>query len=123
MADLGDTQYVGLSQPERTPAQTFATQFQDSGLYAPFPSSSFLENEIGNTSEAFNRVLVPNVVRPAAQHVFYEMRGRDQDCATLTYRYWRVVGAADMSASQYAGPKCGSNPLVDVTVLEVSITT
>ena len=121
MADLGDTSYVGFAQPLRTPAERFAAPPQDYGLHSGFPTSSFVEKEQGDVYDVFVRISVPAVVRPAPQLVWYEMRGRDQDCPTLTYRYWRVVGTPDMTGTSYAGPKCGANPLVGIVVLENDI--
>lgn len=49
----------------------------------------------------------------------YVMRGRDVDAATLTYRFWRVTGSADMSGAFYTGPKSGASPLADIIIYQV----
>lgn len=51
----------------------------------------------------------------------YYMRGKDADCGILTYRYWTSINFADISAIGYSGPKCGANPLEDITILSVKI--
>lgn len=121
MAELGDTSYVGFAQRLRTAAERFASPPTGYGLNPGLPASSQFESDKGGVYDAAARFRLPAVVRPAPQHVWYEMRGRDQDCATLTYRYWRVVGAPDMTGTSYAGPKCGANPLVEIVVLESDI--
>lgn len=122
MADLGDTSYVGFAERLRTPAERFAVPPVGYGLSSGLPASSFLENEVGEAYDVRNRLSVPAVVRPAPQHVWYEMRGRDQDCATLTYRYWRSLGSPDFTGVLYTGPKCGVNPLVEIVIMSVDIT-
>lgn len=121
MADLGDSSYVGFTQRLRTSASQFPVPPAGYGLNPGFPSSGLLESEVGAASEAVTRLSLPPVVRPAPQLVWYEMRGRDQDCPTLTYRYWRVSGSPDLTGTSYAGPKCGLNPLVEIIVLEANI--
>lgn len=122
MADLGDTSYVGFAERLRTPAERFSTPPQNSGLNSGFPFSSLFENEVGNSYSVFNRISIPAVVRPAPQHVVYEMRGRDPDCAALTFRYWNAIGAPDFTGTLYVGPRCGANPLVEIVVMESGIT-
>lgn len=121
MADLGETSYVGLAQRTRTPAERFSAPPQSYSLNSGFPFSSKTETERGATHEAVYRVPVLPVRRPSPQLVVYEMRGRDQDCATLSYRYWNSVGTPDFTGTLYTGPKCGVNPLVDVVVLGTRI--
>lgn len=122
MADLGESSYVGFGQRLRTPAQMFAAPPAGYAVHSGYPASSGIETEKGAASEYSPRQVLPSVVRPAPQLVWYEMRGRDQDCATLTYRYWRVSGAPDLTGTSYPGPKCGVSPLADVIVLEADIT-
>jgi len=51
--------------------------------------------------------------------LYFKMRGLDVDCLpTVTYRTWVVQDAPDPTATEYAGPKCGANPLVDVVIAE-----
>lgn len=49
----------------------------------------------------------------------YHMRGRDIDCGILTYRYWTTIGFPDINAANYVGPKCGPNPLADITITSI----
>jgi hypothetical protein len=49
----------------------------------------------------------------------YTMRGRDPDCATITYRTWRVSGSPDFSGTYYSGSRCGATPLSDITISSV----
>lgn len=122
MAELGDTSYVGFAQRLRTAAERYASPPTGYGLNPGVPASAQIESDKGDAYDAAARFRLPPVVRPAPQHVWYEMRGRDQDCTTLTYRFWRVVGAPDMAGVLYVGPKCGVSPLADVVVLEADIT-
>ncbi len=82
-------------------------------LYASFLRTDFV---------AFAAVEKYQYLAPASpvQPLFYEMRGRDLDCPTLTYRYWRVSGSPDLTGLSYPGPKCGATPLSEITVLETS---
>lgn len=67
-------------------------------------------------------VTIPVPPRARPQALRYKMRGRDVDCPGLTYRYWVTVGLPDMTGTLYTGPKCGSSPLADVTVLDIEVT-
>lgn len=48
---------------------------------------------------------------------YYKMRGRDVDAGSLTYRSWVVSETPDTTGGRYTGPKSGSNPLADITVV------
>jgi len=49
---------------------------------------------------------------------YYKMRAIDPDCMSLTYVTWVVEDAPDHDGSQYAGSRCGANPLEDIVVTD-----
>jgi hypothetical protein len=115
MAELGNSYYVG-TKSQLSPADMSFTPLGTGGSYATF-SAATIENEIGGSSAVGERTIPVPVIRPAVLVVF-RMRARDPDCAQLSYRYWNVSGEPDYAAAYYTGPKCGVNPLVEVTVMD-----
>jgi hypothetical protein len=119
MAELGASQYIGQLTALVSPATSAGTVSPSRGLhYTRLSSGSVDEGDYGTSYSLTVRPTVPLPAIVSQRLITYRMRGRDVDCATLTYRYWYSVGAPDLSASLYTGPKCGVSALADVTVLD-----
>lgn len=119
MAELGASQYVGSLTALISPASSIGALSPARGLFYTRLQSGFVdEGDGGLTNSLIARPVIPLPRAVSPQLVVYRMRGRDVDCATLTYRYWNSVGAPDFSASLYTGPKCGGSALVEVVVMD-----
>lgn len=122
MADLGTTYYVGIGQALVTPiSKPVAVPTTDRGTYSRFPFSGRPQDDWGQSFLVFPDRFVPAVPVFVPSRTIFLMRGRDVDCARLTYRYWRTFDAPDYAAAQYIGPKCGPSALVEVVVIENAI--
>jgi hypothetical protein len=119
MAELGASQYVGRLTDAASPAASIGTPVSSRGFFYNSPSSSLADDGDYPSQPIQCYTTIPLPRQVSSQLITYRMRGRDVDCVTLTYRYWNSVGAPDLSASLYAGPKCGVSALADVVVVDV----
>jgi len=119
MAELGASQYIGRMTNIASPAGSIGAIASSRGFFYNSPSSSVVDaGDYGESDPIHFYSAIPLPRAVSAQLVTYRMRGRDVDCATLTYRYWNSVGAPDLSASLYTGPKCGVSALTEVVVVD-----
>lgn len=58
-----------------------------------------------------------STIEPNTSITYFVMRGKDTECMSVTYYTWIVTGSPDTDGSEYAGPKCGLDPLADIVVL------
>lgn len=118
MADLGQTLYVGETTPYITRADGYAPSDGYRGYSYNFQSfipSKDVDSVVSTESVDYTTFSYPTP--PPGTIIYYVMRGRDVDCGPITYRTWTVTGSPDTTGLQYSGPKCGANPLADITVV------
>lgn len=77
-----------------------------------------VESSNGSASPIFEQRLPGYSTAGVSSITYYLMRGRDVDCASLTYRSWVVTDSPDFSASQYSGTRCGVTALAEIIILE-----
>lgn len=83
-----------------------------------------VENKIYLNKDLINFIYIDttysaaiSTIEPQTTTTYYVMRAKDPDCGVTTYVTWIVTGTPDSDASEYAGSKCGANPLTDIVVL------
>lgn len=93
------------------------TNYSSSNLIFSAIKNGFRENYT-NTSQVFTpQPGAFDITVPPSEFFYYEMRGKDIDCITPTYRYWTVVGAPDSTGALYVGAKCGISPLSNICIV------